>query len=222
MKKIKYLLLSFESLQMNSFDVPKFRGYLAHKYSNFDLIHNHLENGRFRYSYPSIQFKVIGKTPAIVALEEGIDVIKKVFLEIDEIMISGKSHRSTEKSIIIKSADLGECEEVNEYSFISPWMALNQDNHAEYMRLNRIEREEFLERILIGNIKSICKGFGYWIPDAGSIRVRSRLNSVARNFKDLRMECFAGSFRTNFRLPDYLGLGKQTARGFGCVIKEGI
>jgi hypothetical protein len=33
------------------------------------------------------------------------------------------------------------------------------------------------------------------------------------------MICFQGEFTTNFLIPDYLGIGKQVARGFGTVVK---
>jgi hypothetical protein len=31
------------------------------------------------------------------------------------------------------------------------------------------------------------------------------------------MICFTGEFMVNFHIPDYLGIGKQVARGFGTV-----
>jgi hypothetical protein len=37
------------------------------------------------------------------------------------------------------------------------------------------------------------------------------------NFKNIPMVCFTGEFTMNFLLPDYLGIGKQVARGFGTV-----
>lgn len=81
------------------------------------------------------------------------------------------------------------------------------------------EKRPFLEKILLGNLKSISHGFGYWIQNFESLYVESSLRPVSRNFKNIRMTCFAGEFTTNFLIPDYLGLGKQTARGFGTVIR---
>jgi len=34
------------------------------------------------------------------------------------------------------------------------------------------------------------------------------------------MQCFTGDFTTNFLIPDFLGIGKQSARGFGVVRKR--
>jgi hypothetical protein len=34
------------------------------------------------------------------------------------------------------------------------------------------------------------------------------------------MLCFTGDFTTNFLIPEFLGLGKQSARGFGVVRKK--
>ncbi|MCH8069074.1 MAG: hypothetical protein IID16_07415 [Candidatus Marinimicrobia bacterium] len=84
---IDRLILNFQNLRMKTFDIPKFRGYLASEYKNYTLIHNHLENGRLRYAYPLIQFKVIDSQPTIVGIGEGIEILKNVFLDIGELDI---------------------------------------------------------------------------------------------------------------------------------------
>jgi len=40
------------------------------------------------------------------------------------------------------------------------------------------------------------------------------------NFHNQPMQCFTGDFTTNFLIPEFLGLGKQSARGFGVVRKR--
>jgi hypothetical protein len=55
------IVFTFPHLQLNPFDIPKFRGHPAQKYPHYPLLHNHLENGRLRYAYPAIQFKTIDR-----------------------------------------------------------------------------------------------------------------------------------------------------------------
>ncbi len=96
-------------------------------------------------------------------------------------------------------------------------MALNEDNYAKYIQLNKIEQQILLKRILTGNIISISKGFKYTIPNDFVIKVEGYFKPKQVNFKNRKMLCFKGDFMTNFNIPDHLGLGKQSARGFGVV-----
>ena len=216
----KRMLIRLHGFSIPTFQIPKLRGSLASQFPRFNLIHNHLENDKLRYAYPSIQFKVINKTPSIVGIGDGIDVLKTVFMGIDKIDIGGKKQDINEKSIQLDSVIIGQTEQPVSYQFISPWMALNQKNHKEYKSLNWNERRTFLEKILRGNLVSLSKGFGYTIPDFDLVQVQSRLKPITRNFKNQKMLCFTGAFKTNFEIPDYLGIGKQTARGFGTVVHQ--
>lgn len=216
---IDRLILNFQNLRMKTFDIPKFRGYLASEYKNYTLIHNHLENGRLRYAYPLIQFKVIDSQPTIVGIGEGIEILKNVFLDIGELDINGRRYVINEKSVQLNQVEFGQTENPVTYQFLLPWMGLNQENYRKYKKLKWNERRFFLENILRGNMKSLSKAFGYFIPDFDNCYVQTDLKSTIRNFKNSRMICFNGKFTTNFIIPDYLGIGKQTARGFGTVVK---
>lgn len=213
------MVITFQAIRINDFNIPKFRGYLAERYSDYDLIHNHLNNNRLRYAYPAIQFKTINAHPVIVGIGEGIDILKKVFMDIDKLNIDGHIQRIDEKSIILEKVVLGQTDKMHQYRFISPWMALNSENHRKYKTLEWHQRRKFLEVILARNLKSLSKGFDYFIPDFPNIHVQAELKPVKRNFKNIKMTCFQGTFATNFIIPDHLGIGKQTARGFGMVVK---
>ena len=212
---VQVLYVQFESVHLRAFDIPKFRGYLAKKYASYQLIHNHLENDKLRYAYPVIQFKTIVNKPVIIGIEEGIHVLKKVFLDINELRINKQRIQINEKSVMLREWKLGQADEVISYRFISPWMVLNQENHKKYKRMKWHEQRAFLEKILAGNLKSLSKAFNYFIPGFENLHVRLDIKPLTRNFKNIKMTCFTGTFQTNFHIPDHLGLGKQTARGFG-------
>jgi len=205
---------------LKAFDIPKFRGDLSGKYPEYFLIHNHLSNTKLRYAYPAIQFKVIDSHPAIIGIGDGITILEKVFMEVEELNIGGTNLDINEKSILSKDYEFGQTEEQHEYLFASPWMALNQKNYNRYLFMKRTEQKQLLENILRGNLKSLSKGFGYFIPDFENVVVNTKFQDVFRNFKNNRMLCFEGTFKTNFLIPDYLGIGKQAARGFGMVVKK--
>jgi len=217
--EVRKALLIFTGNNLKKADIPKFRGYLSKKYPKYDLIHNHLEKGKLRYSYPLIQFKAVNYRPTVVAINEGIDILKEVFLELGEMKIGEKKETVHEKSIILKKEKFGISEEYIDYRFVSPWMALNQENYKKYIKLNRYDQRSFLKHILRENLKTISKGFNYRIPDIEKVKVDGDFRKREVNFKNMKLLCFLGNFMTNFYIPEYLGIGKQVARGFGTVKK---
>ncbi len=216
---VQKIVLSFPELKIREFDIPKFRGYLANRYRDYHLIHNHLPGGKFHYHYPVIQFKVLNDAPTIIGLEDGIAILKKVFIDIAHLEINGKQHRINEKAVVLNCDPLGQSTTPFKYRFVLPWMPLNQENFVRYKAAPWAERRSILESILVGNLISLAKGLHYDIPAKNDLRVESHLTPKMRNFKNNRMLCFEGEFSVNFLIPDYMGLGKQTARGFGTVVR---
>ncbi len=220
MVPVKYVILSFSDLTLNSFDIPRLRGYFARKFPDEHLFHNHLPDGSRSYRYPQIQYRIIDSHPALLGIGEGIDVMKRVFMLVDELNIGDTLYLSSEKKISIYEADFGQSKEFYTYRFISPWMALNQENYREFIKLDTFRQKQRLKQILRGNLLTISKGFSYSIPDFDSVELDGWFHPVARNFHNIPMQCFTGEFTVNFQIPDFLGLGKQCARGFGVITRQ--
>ena len=103
------------------------------------------------------------------------------------------------------------------YSFLTPWLALNEKNYEKYQRLGSWgKRKELLEKILIGNIISMSKSLGYTVPAPIEARIQ-HLKEVKTSLKGTPMLGFLGNFSVNFEIPDYWGIGKSVSRGFGTV-----
>ncbi|MBD3349857.1 MAG: hypothetical protein GF364_00045 [Candidatus Lokiarchaeota archaeon] len=141
-------------------------------------------------------------------------------MEIEDIKINESIKLINEKSIKLTADKFGETKEYIDYEFILPWMALNQKNYDEYIQLNKFDQQFFLRHILRENLKTISKGFNYEIKNIEGIKVDGHFQKREIKFKDITMLCFFGKFMTNFSLPDYLGIGKQVARGFGTVLNQ--
>lgn len=217
MNKVRYLLVSFPDVVLQPSDIPKLRGYFIKKFPDTHLFHNHLPDSGFLYKNPAIQYRVIDSHPALIGINDGMELMKRVFMEIDSLKIGDNIIQTFERTISIKECDYGQCEEIFSYRFHSPWMALNQENHREYQGLNAVEQNQRLRAILKNNLKTLSKGFNYWIPEVDKLQVDGCFNPVEMSFHNQKMQCFTGEFSTNFIIPEYLGLGKQCARGFGVV-----
>ncbi|MBU1063911.1 hypothetical protein KKC74_03780 [bacterium] len=214
---VSIIQVQFPNNPMNDFDVPKFRGTIAAQFPKYELIHNHLNDGKFRYKYPLIQFKTLNRIPTIIGISDGIDILKEVFLDVEHIAIAGRREKVWEKTIMIRDETIGQTEEFLQYRFTNSWMALKEENYATYNTLDPADQQQFLRHLLRENLKTLSKGAGYWIPDIEKVKVEGFFKRLERNFKNNRMICFTGEFMVNFHIPDNLGIGKQVARGFGTV-----
>ncbi len=198
------------------------RGYFAKKFPDIDLFHQYNENGENIYRYPRIQYKNINNNIIIFALNEGIDPLKKIFLEVDVLNVENNKIKIIEKNIKVKKdMQLEVLKNYEKYKFITPWVALNQKNYKKYKNTdNYSDKKNLLERIMIGNILSVCKSFDIWIEEKIKINIEKfktvKVNSL--HFENLMG--FYVDFKTNFKLFDLLSLGKQVSKGFGVVKKR--
>ncbi len=212
--KIDIVTMKLPELKIKDRDISKLRGYLGNKFIEFQDMHNHEENG-VKYGYPMMQYKIIEDTPSIIGIGESGTTLMKIAGDIDEVNINGVTTTIEEKLITMDKVNFEATEDMQLYRFISPWMCLNQKNYDDYMKGNETEKHNILKRILIGNLISMSKGLGYTVDK--QLQAISRLEPIEVNFKNQKMLAFKGEFLVNFLIPDYLGLGKSVARGFGVV-----
>ena len=216
---IKQTIIRFPELKLQTRDAHKLRGYfgnLFHRYS--PLLHNHFEDGRLRYAYPLVQYKVIDAIPMLVGFREGADLLAELFLKINELNINGIKYPILSKHIDYRQVNLFPEGRLHRYTFKTLWMALNQENYRHYRQINNSdEKKTLLNGILINNILSFYKGMNYWTDER--ILALTHVSPKRTRFKNQPMLAFTGNFMTNALIPDYAGIGKSVARGFGTVIR---
>lgn len=215
--KVRLLILKLEGNHIESSDIPKIRGYIAGRFPQYIELHNHYETDKFKYGYPMVQYKIIGSTPAIIAINSAIRILTDIFYDIDEIDIRNKMLLVMEKGYSIKQVEIGQIEDMCEYRFASPWLALNQQNYKAYISEDSNAKMGLLKKILIGNVLSLSKYMDYHVKH--TLESELQMEPLMVKFKSQSMLAFKGSFKLNFRIPDYLGIGKAVSRGFGTVIK---
>jgi len=194
----------------------KLRGYVANHFKEYPILHHHLEEVGYLYTYPRVQYKVLEGTPLILGIEDGVEVLKKISGDLTELRL-GKSEYSVESIQMTQlNAEFGPRRENHQYKFLTPWLALNPSNYEKYITITDWkEKKEFLNGILVGNILSMCKSLEYVVDR--KLYVHSRLDEERVEYKDIPLLGFTGEFRVNFKIPDFLGLGKGVSQGFGVV-----
>lgn len=241
MQHLEHGMVLFPHTTINSGELHKARGYFSDLLSSEELLHNHIqESTKLHYRYPAIQFKrfkeaenKLGVLSIHAFNKDAIKILQKIFL-LDN-TISGckekeliKTNRITKelqdvfcKEFKVDKVLLGDTEdnEAIQYQFISPWIGLNPKNYKDYQKLDNDDtRTAKLNSIIVQNIISFCKFSGYTIKNR--LLVTSNLRSVKVNLKGKAQIGFLGSFKVNFLLPDYLGLGKSSSRGYGNIIQK--
>lgn len=210
--KIEISILKYSDLKLDLRDSEKLRGYIGNKYIETDILHNHTQTG-YIYRYPLTQYKVIDSVPMIIGIGEASEIVKNIAIDCEDINIEGTVFASVNREVTTKFCNYNETDDYISYEFISPWIALNQENIVKYRNSSDMEKETMLKKILIGNIISMSKGLEYTVKK--ELFCWINLVPVNVNLKNKNLIAFKGEFKVNFDMPNYLGLGKSVSRGFG-------
>jgi len=215
--KLKTLTLTLESDKSIKEDASKLRGFFATKFTEYALLHQHVDVGKLLYRYPKIQYKMIDGVPLVLGIEEGADVLKEIYDKYDEIRLDENTYSIVGRSVILRVVDFGLSEKILGYMFITPWIALSQKNYEKYWKSDRRGQRELLRRTLIGNLLSASKGLDYMVPDEIKLDIAGRVTPEKCFIKKTPLVGFKCDFVVNFNIPDLMGLGKSVSRGFGAV-----
>ena len=210
--------IKFPEIGLQTRDAHKLRGFFGNLFKEkSELLHNHFADGSHRYKYPLVQYKVIDKSPYLVGVSEGAKLLVELFLKIKFLNIEGRDFQINSKNITTKITELGDFSELHEYKFATLWMALNQENFKIYLNENT-DKEAFLNKMLQNNILSFYKGVDFFVSE--KIMTKGSFLEHQTSFKNKKMLVFSGSFVTNAVLPEFVGIGKSPARGFGSLVKS--
>ncbi len=209
--KIAYFWLKTEE-KLSFGDVPRLRGYLLYHFPEVEEFH---ERG---YRYPLIQYKVLQGKGLIVGLGEGADVIESVAPRVNEVIIKDRYIDVIEKRLISTVDEVGPTDGTwMQYSFTTPWLALNPANYNAYRQCETWkEKKLLLNRILIGNILSLSKGLNLHVES--ELQCHTYLIHTGVIFRGIQMSGFFGNFQVPFKLPEHIGIGKAASKGFGTVV----
>ncbi|MCF8229524.1 MAG: hypothetical protein K9G58_10100 [Bacteroidales bacterium] len=217
MNRIKVLNIEFEN-DIFAYELPAFRGAIAESAGkDHVLFHNH-QNNKYLYQYPLIQYKRIGKKPAIICIEDGIDEIHHFFSNKQEGLILGERHYELKIAKLHMNQFVMQVWDKSFHYNLWNWLALNQKNYSEYKNIeSEFGKIEFLEKILTGNILSFAKGIGWQLDKELKVRIKEIKQKKIITVKNTKREALSLVFTSNAFLPNYIGLGKNASLGFGMV-----
>lgn len=198
-------------------ELPQLRGFFGQAFADEVLLHHHRLDGSLLYDYPRVQFKILDQTALLLGLAEGSELLARLWLEVDQTTIGSEDVPVLESTITRRKDWLGEAADLVGYRFLTPWLALNQENERQYAAAqSRQERLALLEATLVGNCLSLAKAFGHQV----NLPLKADCHGlcpVRASLKGVPMRGFVGTFWVNFLLPERVGIGKSVSRGFGTV-----
>ena len=218
-RKIEYSNISMACDQPLSFEAARqLRGFFGQRYQNRPEFHHHGVNGLI-YRHPLIQYKTIGGVGRIMGLGTGSFLLQAVEVP-KELNLNSLILQVIETNKTTKVIEFGPSEKEIRYRFLTPWLALNEENYKSYCSMKKYgEKQDLLNRILVGNLLSLCKSLGITVTERLQARVDMSNSEKIEIKRGVELVGFQGEFSVDFELPPLWGIGKQTARGLGAVQK---
>jgi hypothetical protein len=154
--RLKTVCLTLKSERPVTEDAAKLRGYIANQFQEYPILHHHLKEAGYVYTYPRVQYKIIEGTPVILGIEEGAAILKKISDDIAKLEL-GKSEYNVERIQMTQmNAEFGPCRGNHHYTFVTRWLALNPGNYERYNAMRDWKaKKEFLNGILAGHFRKL-------------------------------------------------------------------
>ena len=219
MKYIRTLTVITDA-EIRQKEIPLFRGAVIHSLGEHPNVyfHNHLDDDKFRYSYPLIQYKRLGGKAAIVCVEDGVDIIGQFLTEVDGTLTIGDRQVTCNTGRIQPARILVQTwEEMFSYH-ISRWLPLNSKNYQLYKEIEGVvEKASFLENILKANLLSMLKGLDIHLEKELILKITEISSPYLIYNKGVKMMAFNADFKCNLSIPNNIGIGKNASIGCGIV-----
>ena len=177
-----------------------------------------LLNGQYRkeFLYPRVQVKILNEQIYLVGINEGVDSLLSLREKFDTLDFGNITFQVNDVNVDEQSDILVPSNQPVRYTFISPWVALNPVTNKKYKNLNNSGRIKYLSQLLTHNILFLGKEMGITI-DTKVYTWLSLSSLFPKPVGEKNWGSFSGGFKTNFILPNYIGLGNGITRGFGTI-----
>jgi len=171
---------------------------------------------RDRFLYPRVQVKILNEQIYIIGVHEGVDSVMSLVEKFDTFDFGNITFEVQDCDVEKAQEQFVPSSRLVRYRFITPWVALNHMTGGKYRFLTNQEKPSYLNRLLGQNIIFLAKEVGVNIED--SIFTKVKVTSLfPRPVDENKWGAFMGEFKTNFVLPNYIGIGNGITRGFGTV-----
>ena len=96
-KHLKTLTLTLRSDRPVEENAAKLRGFFATRFTEYALLHQHIDVDKLLYRYPRIQYKILEGDAIVLGIEEGAEVLKEIYDKYDEIILGDSTYTIVER-----------------------------------------------------------------------------------------------------------------------------
>ncbi len=192
------------------------KGVFMKQYSDSLIVP--LLDGRYRekFLYPRVQVKILNEQIYLIGINEGVEPIKDLTSQIDFLDFGNITFNVLDMDSEEYTDRFQTTTQLIRYRFVTPWVALNQTTGNRYKYLKNDDRQAFLNRLLGQNIVFLAREMGITMEE--KIFTKTNLTSLfPKPVDENDWGAFFGEFRTNFILPNFIGLGNGITRGYGAI-----
>jgi hypothetical protein len=168
------------------------------------------------HRYQALQCKYSKNDLMVIGISQGAGLLRQLSEGRDTILTGPHACTITGRDSAIRNEEFGITGSPYIYEFLTPWLALNQQNAKKFYDLKgKPERDAFMQKLLLGHLNALAKSLDYKpsLPISCEPKVRFRRDRI----DDENIMVFVGKFRTNLGIPDFLGIGQSVSRGFGTI-----
>lgn len=218
---VRSLFISFAE-SLSAAELPAFRGAIGKAVGpEAVLFHQHEPDGRLRYQYPLIQYRLYDGRPALFWLHDGVEAAQLFLQRPDwELNLGGQPVAFTLADMrvrqhylrILPEHELALCYRVRQ------WLPFNQENYEHWQQESSLAaRYGLLEKLLVGHMLAFAAGVDWFVPTPIKVAL-THVRPVRGGWvKGQSRVAFDVEFRTNVVLPEAIGLGRNVSLGYGVV-----
>ena len=207
--------LTLEPSDPLQFSVDELRSFFHKKSAEYTRLHKGSTTG-FIHRYPVVQCKQIKNMLMVIGLSQGANLLLEISGGEKEFRIGENTCTISGRDQGIRNEAFSISDKIHTYEFLTPWLALNQQNAKKFYDLKgKPERDAFMQKILTGNLHTLAKSIDYDLP--APLTCKSRVRFKRERIHQENVMVFLGTFGTNLRIPDYLGIGQSVSLGFGTI-----
>ena len=171
---------------------------------------------RDKFLYPRVQVKILNEQIYLIGIDQGAEPIIQLCERMGPLDFGNITFEVEDCDLEIFEKQFIISKRLVRYKFITPWVALNHMTSGKYKALKNSDKQTFLSRILGQNIIFMAGEVGNFFKE--NIYTKVKVPSIyPKPLDENKWGAFKGEFKTNFILPNYIGIGNGITRGFGAI-----
>ncbi|MDD1683216.1 MAG: hypothetical protein LUO98_05190 [Methanoregula sp.] len=212
---LRMYALTLEPIHPLRFSLYEFRSFLNKKLAEYSGLHR-TDAAGFLHRYPVIQCKQVKGDLMVTGISQGADCLYQLSHDESELGAGESTCRITARDTAIRAETFGVTEVNTPYKFLTPWLALNQQNAKKFYDLQgKPPRDAFMQKLLTAQLNTLARSLDYdtTVPITCQARVQFRRERIRQE----NVMVFLGKFQTNLIIPDFLGIGQSVSQGYGTL-----